>query len=211
MNPITPSRMPEKFPERNLSDLAALIADTALAHVGFTHEQRPVVIPIAVAYRDGNILLHGSTGSRWLRQLATGVQVCAAITALDALVVARSAFESSMQFRSAVVFGACRPLGEDQKSEALDALTEALIPGRVAEIRRPTGRELAATLVLQLDIEDWTYKVSDGWSEDPEDDVAGEAWAGVLPLRTGYQAAEDAPNLRPGIARPSSVQQLLTR
>ncbi len=110
--------------------------------------------------------------------------------------MARSAFESSIRYRSAVLFGACATLGDDDKERVLDLVTEALIPGRAAEVRRPTKAELAATLVLSLPIEDWSLKVSAGWPEDEADDVAGPAWAGVVPVRQVY----DAPA---GRARPA--------
>jgi hypothetical protein len=123
------------------------------------------------------------------------------------VVVARSAFESSIHYRSAVVFGACRPVAGD-KERFLDLVTEALIPGRSSEIRRPITAELAATLVLELPLDDWSLKVSAGWPEDEADDVAGPAWAGVVPVRTGYGEPIPAPDLRAGIEVPPSVRAL---
>jgi hypothetical protein len=169
---------------------------------------RPVVIPTAIV-RDGDrVLAHGSTGSHWMMRLAAGVETCLAVTALDGLVIARSAFESSMHYRSAVLFGRCAQIPDADREAALDVITEALLPGRAAEIRRPARRELTATLVLALPIEEWSLKVSDGWPEDPEDDVAGPAWAGVVPIDTGYGPARPAPDLRAGIAVPDSVSAL---
>lgn len=170
----------------------------------------PVVLPTAIV-RDGDrVLAHGSTGSRWLQRLAAGAQTCLAVTAFDAVVVARSAFESSMRYRSAVLFGQCRAITEqDTKRRALDTITDALIPGRSAEIRAPTAKELAATLVLALPITEWSLKVSQGWPEDPPSDVAGPAWAGVLPLVQRYDQPLAAPDLRDGIPLPASVQRLL--
>ena len=133
------------------------------------------------------------------------------VTAADAIIVARSAFESSLRYRSAVLFGVCRALYGEQKQAALDVLTEHLIPGRTQEVRRPTAKELAATLVLALPIAEWSLKVSDGWSEDPESDIAGDAWAGVLPIVTGYGEPAGAPDLRQGIEVPASVRQLAQR
>ena len=155
------------------------------------------------------MLLHGSTGSRWLRLIAQGIPVSLAVTELDALVVARSAFESSMRYRSAVLFGRCRLLDDQDKARALDVLTDKLIPGRVAEVRRPEPKELAATLALRLDIEDFTIKIAQEWPDDPPSDVAGTAWAGVLPRRRGYTEAWPAPDLSDGIAVPASVRSLL--
>jgi hypothetical protein len=132
-----------------------------------------------------------------------------AVTAVDGLVVARSAFESSMHYRSAVLFGRCSILEPGHKQSALELITDSLIPGRTAELRAPRGKELAATMVLRMSVSDWTYKVSDRWPEDPADDVAGPAWAGVLPRRTGFRAALDTFDLRPGIEPPASVRALL--
>src|SRR5690606_24882004 len=96
------------------------------------------------------------------------------------------AFESSMHYRSAVLFGSCRRLDGAEKLAALDRVTEGLLPGRLGELRPHSRKELAATLVLRMSVEEWSLKVSDGWPEDPEDDVAGDSWAGVLPIVTSY-------------------------
>jgi nitroimidazol reductase NimA-like FMN-containing flavoprotein (pyridoxamine 5'-phosphate oxidase superfamily) len=143
-----------------------------------------------------------------MRQVATGVPISLAVTALDGLVVARSAFESSIHYRSAILFGSCTDLRDEEKLTALDVLTDALLPGRVAEVRRPHLREIAATFVLALAIREWSLKVSAGWPEDEEADVAGDAWAGVVPVITGYGWPEPAPDLRAGITAPASVRAL---
>jgi hypothetical protein len=204
--------MPEKYPGQDVHALRRLVKDAAVVHVGVVDDGRPLVIPIAAtcAEDDAGILLHGSTGSRWLRLIATGVPVSIAVTAVDGLVVARSAFESSMNYRSAVLFGTCAPLAGEQAVAALDSLTDALIPGRVAEVRRPLPKELAATQMLRFSIEDWTYKVSDGWPEDSPDDVATDTWAGVLPLSRCYREAIPAPDLDAAAVLPESVRRLLS-
>jgi nitroimidazol reductase NimA-like FMN-containing flavoprotein (pyridoxamine 5'-phosphate oxidase superfamily) len=231
--PTAAARMPEKFPGSDPVQLARLIADAAVGHVAFSSPARstgspadeqsdeadrwPSVLPIAITYEPAgpetsvgfSLLLHGSTGSRWLRTLAQGVPIAVAVTAVDGLVVARSAFESSMHYRSAVLFGHCQALSPGDKPAALDRITESLIPGRTAEVRPSRPKELAATLVLRMRVLDWSYKVSDGWPDDPEDDVAGSAWAGVLPRRTGFTEARDTHDLAPGIGRPPSVSALL--
>jgi uncharacterized protein len=201
--------MSEKFPGEDPAALQALLKDSPIGHVAFVADDQPVVLPIAIAHDAGSVLLHGSSGSRWLRLIAQGIPVSMAITAVDGLVVARSAFESSMHYRSAILFGTCSPIPDEEKTDALDRLTEALIPGRVAEVRRPHRRELAATLVLRLAVDDWSYKVSAGWPDDPEEDVAGAAWAGVLPQITRYEQAIPTHDLRAGAAVPESVQALL--
>jgi uncharacterized protein len=204
-------RRPTRLPEKASTDRAALdlLLDSALVgHFGVVAgDGTPVVVPTAVI-RDGDrVLAHGSTGSRWMRMLAAGAPTALAVTAYDGLVVARSAFESSIRYRSAVLFGRCATVTDD-KERVLDLVTERLLPGRVAEIRRPTRAELAATLVLALPIEDWSLKVSDGWPEDEAEDVAGPAWAGVVPLRQSYDAPLPAPDLARGIEVPESVRAL---
>ena len=208
-----PTRMPEKFVAPDLAALAALVRDARVGHFAFVEDGEPRALPIAIVADGAHILLHGSTGSHWLRLLATGIPVALSVTAIDALVVARSAFESSMNYRSAVLFGSCAPVGDNPVDTvaALDLVTEGLIPGRVAELRPHTAKELAATLVLRMTVSEWTLKVSEGWPEDGPADVAGQAWAGTLPLRTGYERAIPAPDLAAGILLPGSVRNLLGR
>lgn len=197
-----------RLPELASDDRAALDAllDSALVgHFALVADDgTPMVIPTAVV-RDGDrVLCHGSTGSRWMRRLADGATTALAVTAYDGLVVARSAFESSIRYRSAVLFGRCTVVTDDNE-RLLDLVTDALLPGRVAEVRRPTKAELAATVVLALPIDDWSLRISDGWPEDTESDVAGSAWAGVVPLRPAYADPQPAPDLTPGIPVPPSV------
>ncbi len=189
--------------------LDALLDEAMVGHLGLVRNGGPVVVPTAIA-RDGDrVLLHGSTGSPWMRAAAEGASVCLEVTAVDALVVARTAFESSIRYRSAVLFGICTVLDGDAKPAALDVLTDRLLPGRVTEVRRPSAKELAATLVLSLPITEWSLKVSDGWPEDEPDDIAGDAWAGIVPLLpAGYGTAIAAPDLRDGIPVPGSVTAL---
>lgn len=189
-----------------LEHLHALLDSTFVGHFAVTDDAgRPVIIPTAIT-RDGDrVLAHGSTGSPWMRALAAGSTTCLAVTALDGLVVARSAFESSLHYRSAVLFGRCSTLADEEKPDALDRMTEAMLPGRVRELRRPTRRELEATLVMALPIEHWSLKVSDGWPDDEDADIAADAWAGVVPLHTHRGTPLAAPDLRPGIAVPRSL------
>jgi nitroimidazol reductase NimA-like FMN-containing flavoprotein (pyridoxamine 5'-phosphate oxidase superfamily) len=189
------------------ADLDELLDSCIVGHFGLVDESGgPVVIPTAIV-RDGDtVLAHGSTGSRWMRALAAGAPTCLTVTALDGLVIARSAFESSLHYRSGVLFGRCAAV--DDPDQALDLITERLIPGRTAELRRPRRSELAATLVLALPITEWSLKISAGWPEDADDDIAGDAWAGVVPLVTRYGDPHPAPDLRAGIAVPASVRAL---
>ena len=199
------TRIPEKGRDSR-ADLDQLLDTVHIGHVGLVVDDNlPVVLATAVA-RDGDrLLLHGSTGSPWLRRVAAGAPISVAVTGFDGLVVARSAFESSIHYRSAVLFGTCTRLDGDDKRRALDVLTSALLPGRLGELREPTAKELAATLVLALPIERWSVKVSAGWPDDPPDDVAGSTWAGVIPARISYGDPIAAPDLAPGIDVPPSV------
>lgn len=206
-----PSTRLTRLPEKGSSDrtaLDSLLDGEYVGHVGVVRDGHPVVVPTAIA-RDGDrLLVHGSTGSGWMRALAAGADACVTVTALDGVVVARSAFESSMHYRSAVLFGRFEALDGDDKARALDVVVEKLIPGRGAEVRASTAKELAATLVLAMPIEAWSLKVSDGWPEDEPSDVAGDAWAGVVPLRLTPGDPRPAPDLRPGIPVPPSVDRL---
>jgi len=186
-----------RLPEKACTDPAALHAllDAAkVAHVAFVDGSSPVNIPVASA-RDGDrLLLHGSTGSRLFRTLATGAEVCATVTLLDGLVLARSAFESSMHYRSAVIHGT--PVPVTDKVAALRAMSEAWMPGRWETLRPPTGKELAATMVLALSLTEWSLKISDGHPDDDPADLDAPVWAGVLPVVTSYGDPVPAPDLR---------------
>lgn len=201
------TRLPEKQ-SHDLSELHRLLDDTYLGHVAHGDGEAVSVTPTAVARLGEALVWHGSTGSGWMRALAAGAPVAVGVTQLDAVVVARSRFESSFRYRSAVVRGRPVVLEGDEKLRALDALVERLLPGRLAETRDSDAKELAATTVLALPLDDWVLKVSDGWPEDTEADLAGDAWAGVVPVTTSYGLPLAAPDLRPGIDVPPSVRAL---
>lgn len=198
-----------RLPEKQRTDRAALdaVLDAgSVAHLAIVDGGQPLAIPMAYV-RDGDaLLLHGSTASRLLRTLRSGTPTCATVTLLDGLVVARSAFESSMHYRSAMVVGRCEPV--DDVEAALRRLTDGLLPGRSAEVRPSRRKELAATMVLRLPIVRWSVKVSDGDPEDPPEDVTGDAWAGVVPVRTVVGTPRPAADLREGIEVPPSVRAL---
>jgi uncharacterized protein len=202
-----------RLAEKGVTDRAALdglLDASILAHVGMADGNGgAVVIPTAFARAEDRILIHGSTGSGWMRRAADGGQACVTVTELDGIVVARSSFESSFRYRSAVLFGTFTRLPAAELSHALDLLTERFIPGRVAELRRPSSREIAATMVLAMPIQEWSLKVSAGWPDDEPEDIAADAWAGVLEYTPRqFSAPQPAPDLRPGINVPPSVRSL---
>ena len=154
-----------------------------LCHVGFVVDEQPYVIPTGYG-RAGDVLyLHGSAASRMLRTLAGGVDVCVTVTLLDGLVLARSAFHHSMNYRSVVILGKALPVeGDEQKTVALRAISEQIIAGRWEDVRKPTAQELKATAVLALPILEASAKIRTGPPLDDEEDYAMDVWAGVLPL-----------------------------
>ena len=191
------------------TELDRLLDDTVLAHVGMVDDTgSPVVIPTGIARDGDHILIHGSTGSGWLRGVAAGRRVCVTVTDLNGIIVARSSFESSFRYRSAVLFGTFTQLSDPDVSQALDVIIEHFLPGRRGEIRGTRRRELAATMVLAMPIQDWSLKISGAWPTDPADDVAGSTWAGVVPFRVQYGDPQPAPDLRAGIGVPASVRAL---
>ncbi|WP_319458004.1 MULTISPECIES: pyridoxamine 5'-phosphate oxidase family protein [unclassified Mycobacterium] len=191
-------------------DLDELLASTPLATIALVRDGHPVVFPTGFARIGDELVIHGSTGSPWMRALAEGAPAAVSVTALDGVVVARSAFESSFRYRSAALFGVFEPIPDADKVRYLEEVTDRFIPGRVAELRTSTRKELAATMALRMPItvDNWSLKVSAGWPEDPDEDVAGPAWAGVVPMTVSYGVPLSAPDLTVGIPLPESVRLL---
>ncbi len=184
-----------------------ILDDGLICHVGFALDGQPYVLPMAYG-RDGDRLyLHGSVAGRLAGYLAGGARVCVTVTQVDGLVLARSGFSSSMNYRSVVVLGTPRPVtGRDAKARALDVIADHLAPGRSREQRPARPKELAATEVLELLLSEVSAKVRSGPPEDPAQDVALPIWAGVLPLRLMPGDPEPAPDLPAGIEPPPSVR-----
>lgn len=199
-----------RLPEKQVHDRAVLhaVLDAGrVAHVAVLDERRrPYVVPVAHARADDAVLFHGSTASRLFRSLAAGAETCLTVTVLDALVVARSLFESSMHYRSAMVLGRAEPLEGAAKLAGLERLSEHLMPGRWTDARRPSQKELAATVVLSLPLVEWSVKVSEGPPDDAAEDLRLPHWAGVVPLGTTYGEPVAAPDLRDGIPVPDYVR-----
>jgi nitroimidazol reductase NimA-like FMN-containing flavoprotein (pyridoxamine 5'-phosphate oxidase superfamily) len=202
----SPRTTVKRLPARGVYDretVYAILDEGLVCHVGFVFDGQPFVIPTGYC-RIGDVLyIHGSAASRMLKTLSGGVPVCVTITLLDGLVLARSAFHHSMNYRSAVVLGTARLVSEaDEKSRALAAIVEHIVPGRGADARGPNASELAATSVLALPIEEASAKVRTGPPLDDAEDIALPVWAGVLPLRMVPQPVVDDPTLRAGIEAP---------
>lgn len=179
-----------------------------ICHVGFVVEGQPYVIPTGYARVGDNLYIHGSAASRMLRNLASGVEVCVTVTHVDGLVLARSAFHHSINYRSVVVLGRAELVTDaDEKYAALEAFTEHTIPGRWPEIRWPNELEMKATSVLRLPIEEASAKIRTGDPKDDEEDYEMNVWAGVVPLETF--AGEPVPDtkLAEGIEIPEHVRE----
>lgn len=167
-----------------------------LCHVGFVVDGQPFVVPTSYGRSGDTLYVHGSAASRMLRTLATGVEVCVTVTLVDGLVLARSAFHHSMNYRSVVLFGTATLLeSADEKTAALRAISEQIVPGRWDDVRWPTEQELKATKVLALPISEASAKVRTGPPLDDEEDYALKVWAGILPFRVHPQAPLPDPRL----------------
>ena len=166
-------------------DIYRILDEGFLCHVGFSVDGQPFVIPTSYGRKDANLYIHGSAASRMLRQMKDGVPVCVTVTLLDGLVLARSIFNHSMNYRSVVVLGKAMLVDDpEEKLEALRILSEHIIPGRWDDVRQPNDRELKATSVLRLPIEEFSAKVRQGPAIDDEEDYSFPTWAGVVPIET---------------------------
>jgi nitroimidazol reductase NimA-like FMN-containing flavoprotein (pyridoxamine 5'-phosphate oxidase superfamily) len=198
--PPTARATVRRLPERGVYDrdtVHAILDEGMVAHVGLATDDGPVVIPMLYG-RDGDrLLLHGSPASRLLRGGAKGTEMCVTVTLVDGLVLARSAFHHSMNYRSVVVFGHATAVSDlDERRAALDLLVEHIVPGRTADARPPDARELRGTLVLALPLDECSVKVRTGAPNDIDEDMDLPVWAGVIPLATVAGEPIDAPDMR---------------
>jgi hypothetical protein len=184
----------------------AIIDEALICHVGFSVDGQPYVIPTTHARIEDRLYIHGSVGSRMLKNMKAGVPVCVTVTLLDGLVLARSAFHHSMNYRSAVILGVAREvMDEQEKRLAFDALVNHVVPGRSADVRAADAQELKATSVLCLVIEEASAKVRRGPPIDAEEDYALDCWAGVLPMQLVPGHPVDDPRLEFGTPVPAGV------
>jgi nitroimidazol reductase NimA-like FMN-containing flavoprotein (pyridoxamine 5'-phosphate oxidase superfamily) len=200
----TPRTRVVREPERGVYDREAayrILDEGFLCHVGFAVDGQPFVIPTSYGRVESNLYIHGSAASRMLRQMKNGVAVCVTVTLLDGLVLARSVFNHSMNYRSVVVLGKATLVDDPkEKLEALNALSEHILPGRWADSRQPNERELKATSVLRVPIEEFSAKVRVGPPIDDEEDYAFPTWAGVVPLE--MVSGQPIPDARLDAAQP---------
>jgi len=198
-----------RAPKRAVSDRSALHAildEGLICHVGFVAGDTPVVIPTGYGRVGERLYLHGSPASRMVRALGAGAPACVTVTLLDGLVLARSAFHHSMNYRSAVVFGVARPVTEpEEHREALRRFTDHIVAGRWDGVRQPNARELGATAVLALELDEASVKVRTGPPVDDDEDYALPIWAGVVPLALTHAAPIPDPRLLPGLTPPAAA------
>jgi len=207
----TPRTAVNRLKKRSLSDRQAMyeiLDSTILCHIAYVEDGQPFVLPYAFV-RDGDrILIHGSSGARFMRELAKGAPTCVTVTKLDGLVAARTTFDSSMNYRSVVILGKAQEINDETKNELLEKLSDGLLPGRTSEVRKSTAKELAATTLLSLSLEEASVKIRDGMPEDDEGTGTG-VWSGVVPIRlvAGEPIASDEESSKLPI--PKSILEFL--
>ena len=208
-SPPSPRVQVRRLPQRadySPALVSAILDEGLVCHVGFAVDGQPYVIPTSYARVGEHLYLHGSAASRMLRGLAAGLPVCVTVSLIDGLVLARSAFHHSMNYRSVVVLGTARAVEEpEEKQAALRAIVEHVVPGRSAEVRGPNERELKATLVLRLPLAEASAKLRTGPPVDDDEDYALPCWAGVIPLRLRPGTPVDDGRLVAGVTPSEAV------
>ena len=208
--PTTRTRVVRE-PERGVYDretLYRILDEGFICHAGFAVNGQPFVIPTSYGRKGANLYIHGSAASRMLRQMKDGVALCVTVTLLDGLVVARSVFNHSMNYRSVVILGKATLVEDpEQKLTALRVLSEHIIPGRWDDARQPNDRELKATSVLRLPIEEFSAKVRTGPPIDDEEDYSFPTWAGVVPLNVHVGDPINDPKLKPAREAPPYLKK----
>ncbi|MFF6950899.1 pyridoxamine 5'-phosphate oxidase family protein [Streptomyces iakyrus] len=211
----TDRTVPTRSPDRASYDkdlVHAILDEAYVCHLGFVRDGAPVVLPTLYARVGERLYVHGSTGSRPLRaagQADPGLDVCLTVTHVDGLVLARSAFHHSINYRSVVVHGVAHDVTDpEEKRQALDALVDHVVPGRSADSRPANKKELAATAVIRLDLDEVSAKLRTGGVNDEPEDLALPHWAGVVPVRRTYGTPVSDPDLAPGTELPGYLGAL---
>ncbi|MEO7660593.1 MAG: pyridoxamine 5'-phosphate oxidase family protein [Pyrinomonadaceae bacterium] len=202
---ITVKRLPKRGDYRR-ETINAILDEAFICHVGFSVDGQPYVIPTGYARIGDHLMIHGSSASRMLRSIAEGIDVCVTVMLVDGLVLARSAFHHSMNYRSVVILGRAEMVTDaDEKNKALEAFTEHIVPGRWAEVRWPTALELKATTVLRLPITEASAKIRTCDPVDDDEDYSMDVWAGVVPLAMIPGLAIPDSKLDPAIKPPEYI------
>ena len=202
-----------RIPERGFYDSETIykIVDEALyCHISFIQDGQPFIIPTIHARINDRLVFHGAKTSRLLRQISSGKEISVAITILDELVLARSVFHHSMNYRSVVIFGKGEPIkNKNEKLKALEAITNHIIPGRWDDARKPNDKELNATSVVSLKINEASAKIRTGPPKDDEEDYDLPVWAGVIPLSKKFEQPKEDSKLKPEILLPDYISNLI--
>jgi len=203
----------KRLPQRGSHDrevINQILDEGFICHVGFVVDGQPFVIPTGYARMGDSLVIHGSQASRMLRNLGQGIDVCVTVTLIDGLVLARSAFHHSMNYRSVVIFGRASVVNDSEaKIATLRALSEHMIPGRWDDVRKPNERELQQTTVLLLPLTEASAKVRTGPPLDDEEDYELDVWAGVIPLRLVTDKPVDDPRLSSNTGVPKYAEDYL--
>jgi nitroimidazol reductase NimA-like FMN-containing flavoprotein (pyridoxamine 5'-phosphate oxidase superfamily) len=205
----SPRTRVRRIPEKAVKDTEALhaVLDAGLvAHVAVVDQGQPFVLPVGYARDGDSVLMHGSSKSRLFMALAAGAPTCFTVTLLDGLVLARSAFESSMHYRSVMALGHCTRLDGDAKARALRVISDHLLPDRWQDIREPSAQESKATIVLALPLDECSVKISNGPPDDVPSDVNRPVWAGIVPIIESFGEPVDAPDLIGDLPVPDYVR-----
>jgi nitroimidazol reductase NimA-like FMN-containing flavoprotein (pyridoxamine 5'-phosphate oxidase superfamily) len=205
----------QRVPARGNYDaytIHAILDAHFLCHIGFVHESHPVVIPTLYGRKNDKLYIHGATSSRLITSLQKGIEVSVAVTLVDGIVLARSAFHHSMNYRSVVIFGTAEPVLPDQnKFSALKVISDQVLPGRWEEVRHPNKKELKATTVLSLPIHEASAKVRTGPPGDEKEDYNLDVWAGVLPFVTNPIEPVPDPILREKVLLSESITDFIKK
>jgi nitroimidazol reductase NimA-like FMN-containing flavoprotein (pyridoxamine 5'-phosphate oxidase superfamily) len=205
----------KRIPKRGVYDketIHAILDAAYLCHIGFVHEGYPVVIPTLYGREKDLLFIHGAASSRLLRNLQSGIEVSVAVTLVDGIVLARSAFHHSMNYRSVVLFGKAGIVDDEKdKIMALKAISDQVIPHRWEEVRPPHGKELKATTVLWIPINEASAKVRTGPPVDEKEDYGLNIWAGELPVKRVFDAPVRDPLLKEGIPLSESIRRITGR
>ena len=211
MSERTQLKRPKETEVQDVEAIYSMLDATTIGYISWAEDNQPYLIPIAYV-RDGDrLLFHGSTGAGALRKLAAGSPCCFSSFVLDGYVLARSAFESSMHYRSVVAFGVCRALEGDEKVSAMNTITEGLFPERTAELRPMLDKEVAATLILELVLDEVSAKLSAKQPGDEGDDIKWPVWAGIVPVHHVLGEPVAADNLAEEFSQPPEYLTRWTR